>query len=151
MPWGLAVGVSCPMRHAIVFCVERVCVGCVWRRRAVGIGPEHVVWVVCSVAVPWGLVGARPVGPIPIAQHQTHPTPLGVSGSVLWGLVGGAYRFRCVWCPGAVGIGGGSVVLGVSGFVVPWGLPGGVSCLVVLGVAVSCQVVSCRVMSCRVV
>ena len=56
----------------------------------------------------------------------------------------------CVWCRRAVKIAGGRVGLGVSGVVVPWGLVGGVSCLVLLGFPLSCQAVSCRVMSCRV-
>ena len=74
------------MRFAVVIGVDRGRVGGVSRHCAVRIGGEHVVWVVCSVAVPRGLVGGGP--------------------------------------------------LGVSGVVMPWGLVGGASCLVVLGLAV---------------
>ena len=87
-----------------------------------------MVWVVCSVTVPWELV----------------------AGASLWVCPWwAACRVGCVWWRCVVGIGGGHVVLGVS--VVPWGFVGGVWCLVVLAVAVSCHVVSCRVASRRVV
>ena len=117
--------------------VDRGRLGGVLCRCAVGIGGEHVVWVVCSVAVPWGLVwgASRWVCLAALCRRDW------------WG----ACRFGRVWCFCGVGLGGGRVVLGVSGVIAPWGLVGGVSCLVVLEFAVSCQVVSCRIMSCRVV
>ena len=45
---------------------------------------------------------------------------------------------------GVVGLGRGRVVLGVSGVVVPWGLVGDVSCLVI---GMSCRVVLHHLMS----
>ena len=122
----------CPMRCGIRIGVDRGRVGCLWRRcarwdwgggrvllRVSGctVPGEHVVWVVCSVAVPCGLVGGA--------------SRLGVSGgAVPWGLVGGV----SFWVPLV------SLCRGA----------GGVSCLVVLGFAESCQVLSCHLMSCHV-
>ena len=46
------------MRCAIVLCAERVCVGCVWCRCAVGIGWGNVLLGASRVAVVWGLAGS---------------------------------------------------------------------------------------------
>ena len=109
----LVGGALCPICHAIVTCVERICVGCVLCRCA--------VWVVSGGAVSWGLVGG---------------VVLGASGvAVPWGLVGGC-RFGCVWRRCAVGMAGG-----VSRWLCWQLLRRVMSCRVVLCRVVSCRVV----------
>ena len=107
-------------------------VWCIWCRRALRIGREYVVWVVCSVAVPWGLGCVCPVGCV------RPRCAVGICRGVsFWVHLVSLYRscFWCVWCRCAVGIGG-------------WWR---VEFVVQHRCVVSCYVLSCHVMSCLVV
>ena len=88
-------------------------VGCVWCRCAPGNVGRRVLWVVRSVAVPWGLVEC--------VVFWVHMVSL-----CHWDWWS-AHRVGCMWRRCAVGIGGGGVLLAASGVAVPWGFVGSTS------------------------
>ena len=113
----------CPMRCAIVIGVDRGRVGCLWRRRAMGIGRRRVV---SDALRHCGLLVSGSCG--------------GSLASLCRGDWWGARPVGCVWWRCAVGLGGWRVWL-------CWAL----LCRIMSCHVLPCRVASRCVMSCRVV